>query len=792
MVNIGTAVAYLELDTSKFSSGISKANDELKVFQNKNATAEQKINGLQNAMKTAGSAMTKSFTLPLVGAGAAAFKVGSDFEAGMSKVKAISGATAPEMELLTDKAIEMGAKTKFSASESADAFTYMAMAGWDANAMLEGISGIMNLAAADGLDLATTSDIVTDALTAFGMSAEESGHFADILAKASSSANTNVSMLGESFKYVAPVAGALGYSAEDTATALGLMANAGIKGSQAGTVLRTVLTNMANPTETMANAMNYLGVSLDDGQGNMLSLMEVMKQLRVGLGNSKMSVEEFDKQSALLKSQLDSGALTTKKYNDAYDDLIKKTFGAEGATKAMLASQLAGKEGMSGLLAIVNASDEDFEKLTNQIYNCDGTAEDMANTMQDNVQGSLTILGSTLETTGIRFYNFESGPIRAIIDGITNIISHINSLSDTQLQIVAIIAAVVAAIGPLLLIGSKLIAGFQLIQGWIGTLSGLLAGITAPIYILIAAVALLALAWITDFGGIRDTTATILEAIKTIISTVLDVIFYIWENNLFGMRETAEVIWYYISEIFETVMNIIQNTFELFINIFTGNWSGAWENVKNIASGIWDAIKNLFNLFLDAIINLLVGIAGTLYTSAIDVFTQVQNGFTEVWEKIKAWFDIARKDPIGALKGIFSEAKSAGRGFFDMIWEGMKSIWNDLMNWVNDKVDWLISKVKFWEDKAEDLKEAKEAAREEKKERKASKGHRSGLSYVPYDGYSATLHTGERVLTQEENEEYTRGRNGNNNFYFYGTPPLDEKETARQFKKSQQELALGL
>ena len=200
----------------------------------------------------------------IIAGGTAATQVGASFEAGMSKVSAISGAAGDALQALTDKAKEMGAKTKFSASESAQALQYMSMAGWDTEAMLNGIDGIMSLAAADGLDLATTSDIVTDAITAFGLKAEDSSHFADVLAKASSSANTNVSMLGESFKYVAPLAGTMGYSAEDVSVALGLMANASVKGSMAGTSLKTALSNLASPTQAMADIMERYGISISD------------------------------------------------------------------------------------------------------------------------------------------------------------------------------------------------------------------------------------------------------------------------------------------------------------------------------------------------------------------------------------------------------------------------------------------------------------------------------------------------------------------------------------------------
>ena len=228
-INMGKAVAYLELDTSKFQKGFKSAQSDLKTFVSSSASAGTRIEALGSAMTTVGSALVKTVTVPLVGIGAASLKTASDFEAGMSEVKAISGATGSEFDKLNAKAIEMGAKTKFSASESAEAFKYMAMAGWDASDMLSGIEGVMNLAAASGEDLATVSDIVTDSLTAFGLKASDSAHFADVLAQASSRSNTNVALMGETFKYVAPVAGALGYSVEDVSVAIGLMANSELR-----------------------------------------------------------------------------------------------------------------------------------------------------------------------------------------------------------------------------------------------------------------------------------------------------------------------------------------------------------------------------------------------------------------------------------------------------------------------------------------------------------------------------------------------------------------------------------
>lgn len=348
----------IRIDTKLDNSGLTSGLSMLGTLAKRGAqTAVAAIGGVSAAMG---------------GIATYAVKVGTSFEAGMSEVAAISGATASELDSLTEKAKEMGAKTKFSATESAEAFKYMAMAGWQTGDMLNGIDGVMNLAAASGEDLASVSDIVTDALTAFGLQAKDSAHFADVLAQASSRSNTNVGLMGYTFKYVAPVAGALGYSIEDMAVAIGLMANAGIKGEQAGTQLRGVLSRMSLPTEKVQTAMDKLGLSLTDSEGNMKSFAEVMQDMRTGF--SKLT----------------------------------------DAEKTTYAAMLGGQEAMSGLLAIVNASDEDFNNLTAAIAASDGTAQKMADTMNDNLQGAFTIMKSAAEGFGITVYESMQEPLKEL------------------------------------------------------------------------------------------------------------------------------------------------------------------------------------------------------------------------------------------------------------------------------------------------------------------------------------------------------------------------------------------
>lgn len=411
----GSVIIDINADSKKFKEALGSLG----------GIATTALKGVTAAVAAVGTAMTT--------AGTYAIKVGSDFEAGMSKVKSISGASAQDMDLLGKKAEEMGAKTKFSATESADAFSYMAMAGWKTGDMLSGIEGIMNLAAASGEDLALTSDIVTDALTAFGLKAEDSGHFADVLAQASSNANTNVAMMGETFKYCAPVAGALGFSVEDTAVAIGLMANSGIKASQAGTALRSLFTRLVKPPKQAAEAIKDLNLEVTNSDGSMRTWAEIMGDLRV-----------------------------------KFADLTE-------AEKASYAAKLAGQEAMSGLLAIVNASEADFQKLTEAIANSDGATLRMAETMQDNLKGAVTILGSTVEGLGIAFYKNVKQTATESVKSLTSALSSsafrasFNDFSVAAAKMIEQITRLAVGAIPVLLDAFTFLAShFQIIIGLVG------------------------------------------------------------------------------------------------------------------------------------------------------------------------------------------------------------------------------------------------------------------------------------------------------------------------------------
>lgn len=414
-----------------------------------------------SGVPAAAKRLGKTISLAFAGAGYAAFKftksalqVGMDFDSAMSQVKAIAGANADQFEELREMALYMGRTTKFTAVEAAEALNYMAMAGWKTDQMIAGLPGIMNLAAAAGEDLGTVSDIVTDALTAFGLTAEDSTHFADVLAAAAANSNTNVYKMGETFKYAAPFAGTLGYTIEDTAIAIGLMASSGIKASMAGTALRSFLSRLANPTAQSEMAMAALGIKLSDDTGRMYTLMELMQNMRESFRGVATDTEGYVEELANLDDAYEHGEITQEHYEKMLKQLAEAHFKAPEEVMAQLAAELGGQRALAGLLAIVNATDEDFEALAKSIYTASeayvkttdgsviplseamekgleiveqytGAAEAMKATMLDNLGGDLTLLKSAWEGMKIEFASRLTPELRKVMPQIIDMVGRL-------------------------------------------------------------------------------------------------------------------------------------------------------------------------------------------------------------------------------------------------------------------------------------------------------------------------------------------------------------------------------
>lgn len=680
-VDVGSAVGYLDLDISGFLAGLRSAQSEADSATKNIAT---KIgSNLQSAGKSitsAGKTLTTHVTVPIVGLGTAAVKTTSDFESAMSKVSAISGATGSDLDALNQKAQEMGAKTKFSATESAEAFTYMAMAGWKTEDMLQGIDGIMALAAADGLDLATTSDIVTDALTAFGLSADDSGHFADVLAAAASNANTNVSLLGESFKYAAPVAGALGYSAEDTAIALGLMANAGIKGSQGGTALRSSLSRLIKPTDDAAALMEQYGLSMTNADGSMKSLGEVMEMLRTKMG------------------------------------------GLSEAEQAQAAATLFGQEAMSGMLAVINASDSDYEKLTSAIYGADGAAQQMADTMLDNLSGQLTLLKSALEGLAIQFGEILMPYIKQFVQWLQNLVQKLQEMTPEQKEQIVKWATFAAAIGPVLLAVGKLVTGIgnvisvfgklktaiPAVEGALVAVKGAIAGISAPVVAVVAAIGTLVAAfatlWKTNeefrnkitaiWNQIKGTFDKLCQGIVDMLNklgfdfeNIGEVLKAIWKGFCDFLAPIFEGVFQNIANTFDTIVNVILGILDFFIAIFTGDWEGAWGAIKGIFESIWNGIVAWFQNIGNTLLGILNVVCGWFGTTWDNIWNSIKQFFVDIWNSIVSFFT----NIINTIKTSVSNFVTTIINFFAQLPTNIANFitnaWNSVVTWVTNMVN---------------------------------------------------------------------------------------------------------
>lgn len=677
---------------------IIETEQELKRLEeqaNQSATALQKIGATGEKWKEVGGNIENAgkkllpVTATVTALGTVSVKTAADFESSMSKVAAVSGATGSDLEALSKKAREMGSKTKFSASEAAEAMNYMAMAGWKTEDMLSGIEGVMNLAAASGEDLATTSDIVTDALTAFGLSAQDSGHFADVLAAASSNANTNVSMMGETFKYAAPIAGALGFSVEDTAEAIGLMANAGIKGSQAGTSLRTIMTNLSGDVKICGQNIGEVTIATTNADGSMRDLSDILADCRVAF-------------SGLSESE-----------------------------QAAAAEALVGKNAMSGFLALMNASEGDISKLSGAIDNCNGAAQNMADIMNDNLEGQLTILKSQLQELAISFGEILLPAVKKIVGWIQGFIDVLNSLPDGVKETIVTIALIAAALGPVLIIVGKVISSIGTIMtiipklaGVINAAKGVIAAFNAvcaanPYVLIIAAIVALVAAfiylwnnceefrqfWIDLWEGIKEIAIAVWEALKAFFSAA-------WE----AIKATAETIWNALATFFTGLWEGIKNTFTTVVNAISTFLTTMWNTIKTVAETVWNAISTFFTTIWTAIKTVVTTVVtaistflttawNTIKTTITTVLNAIKSVFETIWNAIKTaittvvngikntittvWNNIK-----STVSNVMTALKNAVSTAFSTMWNGIKSTVSGIYNTIKSGFDNAVNYIK--------------------------------------------------------------------------------------------------
>ena len=609
----------------------------------------------------------------VVGMGAAAVKTTADFDAEMSTVQSISGATGDDFDALREKALEMGSTTAFSASEAASAMEYMAMAGWSTEDMLDGIAGVMNAAAASGEDLAATSDILTDGLTAFGLAASDSAHFADVLVAAGNNANTSVAMMGETFKYAGAVCGTLGITVEDCAIATGLMGNAGIKASQAGTALRSGLSKLIDPTTEAAKAMEQYGFNIATTEDGSVDFMGTMQNLRSAMGD------------------------------------------LDATTQAQALSTIFGTEAMSGWAAIVSASDADFQSLTEAIYGCEGAAEAAAAVKLDNLSGQITILKSTIEGIAIQIGDILMPTIRNVVARIQEWAAAFAAADEDTKKTILTVAGVVAAIGPLILGVSKVIKtvknvvnAFKLMKTGLTAVKVALAGVSAPVLAVTAVVAALVAAfmhlWNTNEGfrtaiigiwnEIQNTVGTFIEGLKERLGSMgitfesaSAAIKTVWNALCEFLAPVFEGAFQHISNTLTAVTNHILGVIDFFIALFKGDWEGCWEAVKGIFTNVWEYAKNTFSNWVTTIRGVADAILGWFGTDWNTVWTSISTFFVNLWNGVKGFFVGLWNGIVTTITGILNTISS----IFTSAWNGIKNtistVWNTISAIVSTAVD---------------------------------------------------------------------------------------------------------
>ena len=746
-VGLGTAVGFLTLDIQGFAKGIDTAMSDMGKLQNKVNTVGDALSTVGQTFSRFGGLLTAGITTPIAGAAAASVKFGTQFDSKMSQVKAVSGATTKEFEKMRDAAIKWGEKTVYTADEAGDALYYMSLAGWDTQESIDGLGPILSLAAAGNLDLGRTSDIVTDAMTALNLEAgklnkdgvENTTHFTNVLSAAMSNSNTDVDQLGEAFKYVAPLAGSLGIKADDLAVALGLMANVGVKASQAGTGLRQALNGMINPTDKAKKIMDKYGVSLFDSNGKTKDFRQVMVELRKTFGDVGVNAKEVGKFVDGLGVNLD----TTKGQATATKEVMKK-FGHDlprsDFEKLNAIVNIFGVRALPGVLGIIEQSDETFNDLTSAIDDSDeafvkcgdkiytmedalkkfgdavysddsfeilGSAAGMAETQMDNLKGDWTRFTSALGTSQILISDMVKGTLREFVQKLTDIVTWFNNLKEGQREQIVKWAGIVAAIGPALVIFGKVISG---IVGMVKKFNALKTafGIIKTSIVNFGEAFKLAKAGFTTFASQTSKLGAALGGLSTPILIVIGVVAALvaafvdlWKNNE-EFRDKIISIWDGIKAKFAEagdrivdIFNKLGFSFEDFKDLLNAGlellkkaWKGFCELLAPVFEGAFDAIASVIGGIVDLFVGIVETISGIIKGFKDGDWSMLWQGLGDV---VKAAVDTISGilDGIGeAVWGMIQTVANWLGADWDMSWDDAKSAVKD---WFNSVVDWIKS-----------------------------------------------------------------------------------------------------
>lgn len=670
-----TALANGEISKEQYDAlqrEIVETEQDLKNLEtqaNQSATVVQKIAAIGEKLKTVGDNISSAgqkllpVTAGVTALGTASVTTAANFESSMSQVQAtmgitkdsmskVNGQSVNTMDTLSKLAKKMGAETAFSASECAEALNYLALAGYDTEQMCNTLPTVLNLAAAGDIALADASDMVTDAMSALGMGVDEAETMVDQMAKTASTTNTSVAQLGEGILTIGATAKSIKGGTAELNTALGILANNGIKGAEGGTHLRNIILSLQNPTDKAAAQMEALGISVYDSEGNMRSM------------------------------------------NDILGDLNKSMDGMTSAEKSNIIGTIFNKTDLSSVNALLANTGSTWDSLQKSITESGGAAQQMADTQLDNLQGQITILKSALEGLAISFGELLMPAIKQIVGWVQKFVDWLNGLSEGTQKTVVTIALLAAALGPVLIVIGKVISAVGTIMtvvpkitGVINTVKGAFAALNTtmlanPIVLIIAAIAALVAAFIylwNNCDGFRQFWIDLWENVKQVAITV-------WN----AIKEFFSQVWEAIKTIFSTVFEVIKTLVTTYFNLYKTIIETVFNVIKTVITTIWEAIKGVFTTVFNVIKTLVTTYFNIYKTIIQTVLTVIQTVITTVWNTIKTVITTV----LNAIKTIFSTVWNAIKTIISAVVSGIKGLITGNFTAVKNSITTIMNTIK--------------------------------------------------------------------------------------------------
>lgn len=663
-------IAKIQANVSDFQRGLASAKTSLESFQKQTGGTFERVG---KTMQSVGKSLTKGVTLPLLAVGAYATKTGAEFESAMSKVSALSGATGKDLSTLEKAAREMGRTTRYGSTEAANALSYMSLAGWDTQQMVKGLKPVLNLASAGQMDLAQASDIVTDMMSMFGLEAEQAGRATDVFAVAQANSNTTVSQLGEALKKSGSAAAAAGQSLEDTSAVLGVLANNGIKGSEAGTALNAMFRDLQAAAVDGKVAIGDTSVAVYDANGNMRSMVDIIA------------------------------------------DVEKATEGMTQEQKHNALASIFQQRSLKGMNTLLNSGSGELKKLQGELNNSTGAAQTMADEMDNNLKGSFMKLKSAMEDIGIAISQMTSGPLKAIVDWAKDLALKFQELSPHAQQLIVIFGAVAAAIGPLLWIFGSIIQKIPAVIAGFKLLGVAFGAITSPVGIVIAGIT----AIIGVLIYLWKTNEQFREAVISTWTTIKEYAIQIWNGIKDGIQQSWEALMTYLQPAIQAVVDFVKDVWgglvswwqehnEMFRQAATNVWNAiktvvtvAMKLIQGIMQFVWPLIEMIVRLAWDGIKNVIQG-AIDVITGIIQFFAALLTGsWTELWEAVKQILKGAVQFLWGLIElWIVGKILTAIKAFMAVVktvfstgWAFIKNIFSTVLSWIGGHVNTVFSAI---------------------------------------------------------------------------------------------------